>query len=93
MQVFDASSVIYAWDVYPNIQFPALWDWLGTQIEEKNLVIPRVAFEEVKKKTPDCAAWLSNFNINILEHNNTIMQKAVGIKGLLGIKESGKMTC
>jgi len=54
MQVFDASSMIYAWDNYPVKQFPALWKWIAGQIEQKLLVMPRVAFEEVAGKTPDC---------------------------------------
>jgi Domain of unknown function (DUF4411) len=42
MQVFDASSMIYAWDNYPMRQFPGLWEWMATQIEEKKLVMPSV---------------------------------------------------
>ncbi len=34
MLAFDASS-IHAWDNYPIIQFPGLWDWMASQIAEK----------------------------------------------------------
>lgn len=34
MQVFDASSMIYAWDNYPEGQFPGLWKWVETGVEE-----------------------------------------------------------
>ncbi len=47
MQVFDASSMIYAWDNYPMRQFPGLWEWMATQIGEKKLMMPSVAFDEV----------------------------------------------
>lgn len=86
MQVFDASSMIYAWDNYPIRQFPGLWEWMATQIDEKRLVIPSVAFEEVVKKTPDCGKWLDITDIKQLEITNTIMQDAMRIKKLLGIK-------
>ena len=58
MQVFDASSMIYAWDNYPVHQFPGLWDWMASQIKGKQLVMPSVAFEEVEHKAPDCGEWL-----------------------------------
>ena len=85
MRVFDASSMIYAWDNYPIRQFPGLWDWMAEQIEEKKLVMPRVAFDEVANKTPDCGEWLEENSIEQLEINNTILQDALRIKGLLGI--------
>jgi hypothetical protein len=86
VQVFDASSMIYAWDNYPIGQFPGLWEWMAEQINEKELAIPRVAFEEVKHKTPECAEWLRENEINLLDSNsNEILQEAMRIKGLLGI--------
>jgi hypothetical protein len=42
--------MIYAWDNYPVRQFPGLWEWMATQIEERKLVMPSVAFEEVAHK-------------------------------------------
>jgi hypothetical protein len=54
MQVFDASSMIYAWDNYPVGQFPRLWIWIAREIEQRRLKMPRVACEEVASKTPDC---------------------------------------
>ena len=85
MQVFDASSMIYAWDEYPFRQFPPLWKWMGLQIKEKKLVMPSVAFEEVKGKTPDCGIWLVENDLAQLEISNAIVQDAMRIKGLLGI--------
>lgn len=85
MQVFDASSMIYAWDNYPLRQFPGLWEWMATQIEEKKLAMPSVAFDEVASKTPDCGEWLKKNDLEQLETNNAIVQDAMRIKGLLGI--------
>lgn len=85
MQVFDASSMIYAWDNYPIRQFPGLWQWMARQIEDKNLVMPSVAFEEVANKTPDCGEWLKDKDLEQLEISNAILKEAMRIKGLLGI--------
>jgi len=85
MRVFDASSMIYAWDNYPIGQFPPLWDWMASQIEAKQLVMPSVAFEEVQHKTPDCGEWLKENNLEQLAISNAILQEAKRIKGLLGI--------
>lgn len=65
--------------------FPGLWEWMPTQIGEKELVPPRVAFQEVANKTPDCGAWLKDNGLEQLEISNAILQDAVRIKGLLGI--------
>ena len=85
MQVFDDSSMVYAWDNYPIRQFPGLWEWMGVQIAERKLRIPGVAFEEVTNEDPDCGQWLENNNIIKVDVNNAIMQDALRIKGLLGI--------
>lgn len=85
MRVFDASSMIYAWDNYPIGQFPPLWEWLASQIESKELVMPSVAFEEVSHKTPECGEWLKDNNLEQLVISNAILQDAKRIKGLLGI--------
>lgn len=85
MRVFDASSMIYAWDNYPIGQFPPLWDWMASQIEAKQLVMPIVAFKEVQDKMPDCGEWLKENNLEQLEISNAILQEAKRIKGLLGI--------
>jgi len=85
MRVFDASSMIYAWDNYPLGQFPGLWEWMAGQIESKELVMPSVAFEEVSHKTPECGEWLKENNLEQLAISNAILQDAKRIKGLLGI--------
>lgn len=86
MQVFDASSMIYAWDNYPIRQFPGLWEWMATEIDKERLVIPSVGFDEVAYKMPDCGKWLQKTNIRQLEITNTIIQYAMHIKKLLCIK-------
>jgi hypothetical protein len=85
MQVFDASSIIYAWDTYPVRQIPGLWDWMSVQIADGKLVMPSVAFEEVNNKAPECGAWLKDNNLPILEIDNAILHGAIHIKNLLGI--------
>jgi predicted nucleic acid-binding protein len=85
MQIFDASSMIYAWDNYPVRQIPGLWKWMAIQIEEKKLAMPSVAFDEVAHKTPDCVEWLRDNDLQKLEITNTILQDAMRIKQLLGI--------
>ena len=87
MQVFDASSMIYAWDNYPINQFPGLWEWMEVQIKTKQLAMPAVAFDEVLHKAPDCGGWLKKQSIERLGINNAILQDALRIKGLLGIAD------
>ena len=58
MRVLDASAILYAWDNYPLIQFPGLWQWLATQVSTHELAIPTVAIKEVGHKAPECAKWL-----------------------------------
>lgn len=83
MPVFDASSMIYAWDNYPIKQFPPLWNWIARQIEGKILVMPRVAFDEVADKAPDCGNWLKENELELIDVSNTILADALRIKGLL----------
>ena len=85
MQVFDASSMIHAWDNYPMRQFPGLWAWTAAQIEAKALMMPRVAFDEVAHKTPDCSQWLKEHDLGLIEVGNDIAQTAMRIKLELGI--------
>jgi hypothetical protein len=87
MHVFDASSIIYAWDNYPIENFPPLWQWIAEQIEAGEFAIPQVALEEVVKKSPDCGKWLKDEEIAILPLTNDVLQQAIEIKHLLGIVE------
>ena len=85
LRVFDASSMIYAWDNYPITQFPSLWKWIASQIEQQQLTMPVVAFDEVAHKAPDCGAWLKQQDIELISISNAILQDAVRIKSLIGI--------
>ncbi len=77
--------MIYAWDNYPVGQFPGVWEWLAVQVETQRLGMPRVAFDEMQKKTADCCTWLKSRNIKFIEVDNQIIQEALRIKSLLGI--------
>jgi len=89
LQTFDASSIIYAWDNYPPGQFPPLWRWIAEQINAGNFNIPHPALEEVERRLPECATWLSECNIERIAVTNEILQEALRIKNLLGIVGDG----
>lgn len=86
MQAFDASSMIYAWDNYPEGQFPGLWSWMCDQITSAEFVMSKVAFDEVKQKMPECATWLKQNDLKCLRTTNGTLQIAVMIKELLSIE-------
>lgn len=85
MHVFDASSMIYAWDNYPLQQFPPLWKWMAEQIVRNDLVMSSIALEEVAHKTPECSDWLKEHNLQKVDVANAIIQEAARIKAQLGI--------
>ena len=86
MQAFDASSMIHAWDHYPEGQFPGLWEWIGDRIESREFAISEVAYKEVEQKAPDCAKWLEEHAVQRLPVTNDALRNALMIKGLLGIE-------
>ena len=85
MLVVDASSIIYAWDNYPIRQFPGLWGWMVGQFSDKQLVMSRVAYDEVGNKAPECAVWLRDAKTELIDITNAVVQEALTIKSLLGI--------
>ncbi len=87
MQAFDASSIIHAWDHYPFEQFPPLWRWLEGQLNDESIVISAVAYDEVKKVSPDCWSWMKDSKISRLPVDGKILAAANQIKCLLGIIE------
>lgn len=48
--------------------------------------MPKVAFQEVKAKIPECADWLEQKSIRRIEMTNAILREALRIKDLLGIE-------
>lgn len=87
MQVFDASSMLYAWDNYPEGQFPSLWAWLADRVAQGEIQMSEVAVEEVGHKAPECVDWLKNAGIQKISITEAIVLEALRIKGLLGIEE------
>lgn len=86
MQVLDASSALYAWDNYPVEQFVGLWDWIADLVNKEKVVIPKVAFQEIKHKSPDCADWFSKCGVKRLDATPEILSEALRIQSELGIK-------
>src|SRR3990172_4958215 len=85
MLVFDASSIMWAWDNYPLPQFPGLWEWIDEQLSSGYICMPETAFEEVNDKMPDCSQWLIEKNLSTIDINNEITQEAMFVKQLIGI--------
>lgn len=85
MKVFDASSLIHAWDNYPFEQFPPFWDWLTNQVDAEEIVVPRVALTEVSQISPECHRWLTGNQLQIIEVSNETANEANRIKRLIGI--------
>lgn len=85
MRVFDASSIIYAWDNYPIDQFPGLWEWIAEQIINQQIVMADVALDEVHNKVPECADWLKQNDLLIIPVGNDALQVSKIIKNLLEI--------
>jgi hypothetical protein len=89
MYSFDASSMIHAWDNYPpeNEHFDSLWGWFCSNVQNKEFVISKKAFEEVSHKIPECGVWLKNNDTEILNLTPTSLLIAKNIKESLGILE------
>ncbi|GFO73726.1 toxin [Bathymodiolus japonicus methanotrophic gill symbiont] len=89
MYIFDASSMIHAWDNYPpeNKHFYSLWEWFSNKMQSKEFVISKKAFEEVSHKIPECGTWLQDNNIKIYYLTSESLLIASDIKELLGIIE------
>ncbi len=85
MRLVDASSILWAWDTYPIQQFPGVWRWLATLVEDHELVLSEVNGEEVGHKSEECASWLREHNCRHLNVSDGILKEAMRIKGLLGI--------
>lgn len=87
MQLFDTSSIVYAWDNYPIEQFPPLWRWLANEITDGRVMFPEVVVGEVAKVSADCKDWLSDNGLTMVPTTEAVLLEALRIKGLLGIGE------
>jgi len=85
LRVFDASSLIHAWDNYPESQFPALWEWIARQFASDYFVLPSIAYDEISHKAPDCVLWLRARAVTPITVDNLILQEALRIMALLRI--------
>lgn len=79
MQVFDASSTLFAWDNYPIDQFPKLWDWIANLLTRGEIVFSVVAFVEIGHKSPECCLWLDQNGAQKLPVTNAIVAAALAI--------------
>ena len=88
MYVFDASSMIDAWEYYPKEQFPTVWTWLAVEITNNHLSMIERVVQEVANKLPDCEKWLKKIGLKPIEISDRITQKADEIKHSLDINNS-----
>ena len=79
--MFDASSIVLAWDDYPIDQFPSLWDWIEERINAKDIVFSAVTLEEVSHVSSDCHDWLQDAGVESSTVNDALRD---GKKGLAG---------
>ncbi len=87
MLTFDASSIIHGWDNYPIEQFPGLWAWVGDQVSQAVFILLEVAYDEVERNEPECAAWLKDHGLTRAPVSADILAASLRIKDLLGIVE------
>ncbi|XVN18004.1 DUF4411 family protein [Pseudomonas corrugata] len=85
--MFDASSMLYAWDNYPIAQFPGLWAWMADRVMQGVIRMSEVAAEEVGHKAPECVTWLKDAGLQKMPVTEAILLEAFRIKGLLEIEE------
>ena len=85
MHMFDASSTIYGWDNYPLVQFPGLWDWLGSQIGAGLVTLSETANKEVCSKLENCGQWLKDQGLAVVVNTPATLLEASQIKTLLNI--------
>lgn len=85
LRAIDASSMIHAWQNYPQQQFSKLWDWIAIAMQNKNLTTIEPIFAEISHYLDDCKQWLKKFSIHIETLNHAILQEANDIKEGLGI--------
>lgn len=86
MRVFDASSIIHAWDSYPLKTFPPMWEWMESCVRKQEVVFSAVALEEVKNKFPEIATWLKKRDVEVLQVTQQVATIALSIKNLLGVQ-------
>lgn len=84
MQVFDASSIVLAWDTYPVSQFPNFWVWIEGLIQAQSIVMVAPNLVEVKQVSPDCHQWLKT-DLLVVPIDNQIVQVALSIRSMLGV--------
>jgi predicted nucleic acid-binding protein len=81
--------MLHAWDNYPVVQFPSLWEWMAGEVSSGRLSMSSVAIDEVKHKSIDCHTWLKENQITAHPITNAIVQDAMRMKVLLGIVDDG----
>lgn len=87
MRAFDASSFIHAWDHYPLGQFPPLWDWMAEQVDTEAFIVCDVADGEIKRRAPDCHAWLHQAGLKSCSLGPGGLSRATAIEKELGVED------
>ena len=86
MYLFDASSIIHAWEAYPKTNFPRTWTWIEERIKLDDFCISRTAHDQVEVRARDCHEWLREKNIKVLQETSEVLNVAAQIQRILQIK-------
>lgn len=81
--IIDTSSIIHAWDTYPESQFPKVWQWIAEELKSENLIIFQTAFDELA--SPDLRKFIKS-HTKPVPVTSGVVEKAKSIEGQLGIK-------
>lgn len=85
MLVFDASSILVAWDDYPPDHFPPLWDWMDDLLAREEVVMSAANLAEVKHISEECHERIVDAGLLSLPVTQEVLVEALRIQGLLGI--------
>ena len=88
MVMFDTSSLIHAWNVYPQKQFPKFWEWLFHNIKNQDIIFSQIVKQELK--TEELVEYIKEAKPKFITPNNEIIQTAKEIKKFLDLKDGEK---
>lgn len=85
MLAFDTSSIVHAWDHYPQAHFPALWKWVESEVRRGHFAACEVVIDELDRRWPECLEWFKVVDMTVVPVTEETTRLAAQIKQLLEI--------